>query len=561
MKLRSDTATKGVERAPSRALLYATGIYAPRHLGKPMIGIATSFTDLIPGHSAMRALERAIDLGVAAGGGVGFLFGVPGICDGIAMGHRGMHYSLASRELIADIIETIAEAHQLDGLVLLTNCDKITPGMLMGIARLDIPGIVVTAGPMMSGHWRKKGECAPVRLSLVRDTFEAVGRHRAGEIDDAELANLELQACPGPGACQGLYTANTMACATEAMGMSLPGCAATPAVESAKQRIAYDSGERVVQLVKEGITARRIITEASIRNAIVVDMALGGSTNTCLHIPAIAHEAGMEVPLEAFDEVSRQVPHITNLLPGGEYFMEDLFYAGGVPAVLKRLIDKIENCMTVSGRTTREIAESAEIYDDDVIRPLDRPYHPEGGTAILKGNLAPEGCVVKQSAVSDEMMRFKGPARTFDSEDATMRGIMDGTVKAGDVIVIRYEGPKGGPGMREGLNPTAALVGIGLGGKCALITDGRFSGGTRGLCIGHVSPEAMEGGPIGLLQDGDQIEIDIPARKLSVLVGKAELKRRRKDWSAPPPKIAKGYLARYAQFVTSAATGAVYREP
>ena len=561
MKLRSDTATKGVERAPTRALLYATGVYAPRHLGKPMIGIATSFTDLIPGHSAMRALERAIERGVAAGGGMGFLFGVPGICDGVAMGHLGMHYSLPSRELIADIIETVAEAHQLDGLVLLTNCDKITPGMLMGIARLDIPGIVVTAGPMMSGHWRKKGQCRPERLSLVRDTFEAVGRHKAGEIDDEELTDLELQACPGPGSCQGLYTANTMACATEAMGMSLPGSGATPAVESAKQRIAYDSGERIVQLVKEGVTARRIITEAAIRNAIVVDMALGGSTNSCLHIPAIAHEAGVTVPLELFDEVSRQVPHITNLRPGGEHFMEDLHYAGGIPAVLKRLIGDIEDCLTVSGLSTHDIAEAAEVYDDDVIRPRENPYHAEGGTAILKGNLAPDGCVVKQSAVADDVKRFSGPARTFDSEDDAIRAILDGKINAGEVIVIRYEGPRGGPGMREMLNPTAALVGMGLGNACALITDGRFSGGTRGPCIGHVSPEAMEGGPIGLLQDGDDIEIDIPARKLSVLVDQAELERRRKEWSAPPPKITKGYLARYAQFVTSAATGAVYRAP
>jgi len=558
MQLRSDKATKGVERAASRALLYATGVYAPEHLGKPLIGIASSYTDLVPGHVHMRRLERAIERGVAAGGGVGFLFGIPGVCDGVAMGHVGMHYSLPSRELIADMVETIAEAHQLDGLVLLTNCDKITPGMMMGIARLDIPGIVVTAGPMLSGRYRKKGEERPVRLSLVRDTFEAVGRRQAGQIDDEELAALELRACPGCGSCQGLYTANTMACAVEAMGMSLPGCAAALAVDAEKDRIAYRCGERIIELVKKGITSRHIITEASIRNAIVVDMALGGSTNTCLHIPAIAHEAGVDVSLDAFDEVSRRVPHIANLRPGGEYFMEDLFYAGGVPAVLKRLRDKLNNCPTVSGTSTFEIADAATIYDDDVIRSCENPYHPEGGIAVLKGNLAPEGSVVKQSAVTEEAMRFSGPAKAFNSEDEAMKAIMGGQIEAGQVIVIRYEGPKGGPGMREMLNPTSALVGMGLGNSCALITDGRFSGGTKGPCIGHVSPEAMAGGPIALVDDGDVIEIDIPARALNVRVSEAEMEKRRKRWAPPPPKITKGYLARYARLVTSAATGAVY---
>jgi len=561
MQLRSDAATKGTERAASRALLYATGVYGPGDLGKPIIGIASGYTDLIPGHVAMRPLERAIERGIAAGGGVGFLFGVPGICDGIAMGHIGMHYSLPSRELIADIIETMAEAHRLDGLVLLTNCDKITPGMLMGAARLDIPAVAVTAGPMLSGHWRKSGEDRVSRLSLVRDTFEAVGRFRAGEIDEEELTNLELRACPGPGSCQGVYTANTMACATEAMGMSLPGCAATPAVESAKVRIARESGERIVALVKQGVTARQIITQASLRNAIALDMALGGSTNTCLHIPAIAHEAGVEMALEVFDEMSRRVPHITNLRPGGEHFMEDLFHAGGVPAVLKRILDDVEDCPTVSGRSVHEIAKAAQVYDEEVIRPRQSPYHPEGGVAILKGTLAPEGCVVKQSAVPAQMMRFSGPARCFDREAEAMKAIMDRRVKAGDVLVIRYEGPRGGPGMREGLNPTAALVGIGLQNACALITDGRFSGGTRGLCIGHVSPEAMAGGPIGLLKEGDMIEIDIPSRRIELKVDQAELERRRKQWSPPRPAITRGYLARYSRLVTSAASGAVYREP
>jgi len=395
----------------------------------------------------------------------------------------------------------------------------------------------------------------------VRDAFEAVGRYRAGEIDDKEMAELEVRACPGAGSCQGLYTANTMACATEAMGMSLPGCAATPAIESAKNRIAYDSGERIVQLVKEGVTARQIITERSVLNSIVVDMAMGGSTNSCLHILAIAHEAGLKVELDLFDEVSRRVPHIANLLPGGEHFMEDFFYAGGVPAVMKRLIDDLADCPTVSGWTAHEIADKADVYDEDVIRPREKPYHAEGGIAVLRGSLAPDGSVVKQTAVSEAMMRFRGPARTFDSEEAGMKAVMDRKVKAGDVLVIRYEGPRGGPGMREMLSPTAAIVGMGMGNSCALITDGRFSGGTQGPCIGHVSPEAMAGGPIGLVRDGDVIEIDIPARKLTLHVSSEELAERRKSWSPPSPKITTGYLSRYAQNVTSASTGAVYKMP
>ncbi len=556
--LRSDLALKGPERAPSRALLYATGQYAPRHAGKPLIGIASAFSDLIPGHTAMRSLERAIERGIAAGGGVPFVFGVPGICDGIAMGHKGMHYSLPSRELIADTIETVAEAHRLDGLVLLTNCDKITPGMLMGLARINISGITLTAGPMLSGHWRKQGESGICRLSLVRDTFEAVGRHRSGEIDNRELADLELRACPGSGSCQGLYTANTMACVTEAMGMSLPGCAATPVVEAAKVRIAEESGERVVGLVREGVRARDIINLRSIRNAIAVDMALGGSSNTCLHIPAIAHEAGIDISIDIFDEISRRAPHISNLRPGGEYFMEDLYHAGGIPAVLKRLGTLIEDVPTLSGDTTRQIAESARVHDEDIIRPTSNPYHPQGGMAVLKGSLAPEGCVVKQSAVSDKMLKFSGPASVFDSEDDAIGAIMGGGIEGGEVIIIRYEGPKGGPGMREMLSPTSALVGMGLGDACALITDGRFSGGTRGPCIGHVSPEAAAGGPIAFARDGDTIEIDIPQRRIALKVEPEELERRRENWQPVEPKITTGYLARYARFVTSASTGAVY---
>lgn len=558
MALRSDEALKGADRAASRALLYATGKYGPKQVGKPLIGIANSKSDLIAGHAHMDRLEQAIERGVAAGGGVGMSFGIPGICDGVAMGHMGMRYSLPSRELIADSIETVAEAHRLDGIVLLTNCDKITPGMAMGLARIDIPGIIVTAGPMMSGHYRKKGSDKPERLSLVRDTFEAVGRHQAGQIDDEELTELELRACPGCGSCQGLYTANTMACAIEAMGLSLPGCAATLAVVAEKDRIAEASGERIVELVEEGVNARQIMTEESIRNAIVIDMALGGSTNTCLHLPAIAHEAGVDFALETFDKISRQVPHIANLRPGGEHFMEDLYYAGGIPAALKTLRDYISDCPTVSGATTGEIAEGAIVQDDDVIRSPENAYHPEGGMAVLKGNLAPDGSVVKQSAVKEESLHITGPARLFNSEEAAMQAIMGGEIEAGQVVVIRYEGPRGGPGMREMLNPTSALEGMGLGSSCALITDGRFSGGTKGPCIGHVSPEAQAGGPIALVQEGDIIDVDIPGRQLNLKLSDEELEKRRQEWSAPEPKVKSGYLARYANAVSSAATGAVY---
>jgi dihydroxy-acid dehydratase len=550
--MRSTTIKSGIERAPHRALIYATGV-SPSQMDRPFIGVATSFTDLIPGHSGMRDLERFIEKGVHAGGGVPFFFGVPGICDGIAMGHKGMHYSLASRELIADMVESVAEAHRLDGLVLLTNCDKITPGMLMAAARLDIPSIVVTAGPMLSG--RRHGR----RLNLTSDTFEAVGKFKRGEIDRKELEALEVCACPGAGSCQGMYTANTMACVTEAIGMSLPGCAATPAVVADKRRIAFDSGSRIVELVEKEITPRKIITRKSVDNAIRVDMALGGSTNTVLHIPAIAHEAGIKLPLERFDELSADTPHICNMIPGGAHYMEDLYYAGGIPAVLSRLKDKLHNTPTVSGRKIHSIADKAVIADADVIRAQADAYHAEGGIAVLKGNIAPDGCVVKQTAVSDEMRVFEGAAKVFDSEEAGMKAILAGEIKAGDVVVIRYEGPKGGPGMREMLSPTAAIAGMGLSTSVALVTDGRFSGGTRGPCIGHVSPEAMEGGTLAIVTDGDRIKIDIPRRSISLLVDDGEIKRRLAQWKPPAPKITKGWLSRYARLVTSAGTGAVMR--
>ncbi len=550
--MKSNAIKKGLERVPHRALLYATGI-PHSEMNKPFIGVATSFTDIIPGHTGMRDLERFIEKGVHTGGGYPFFFGIPGICDGIAMGHKGMHYSLASRELIADMVETVAEAHQLDGLVLLTNCDKITPGMLMAAARVNIPSIVVTGGPMHSGNLRGK------RLSLVNDTFEAVGKFKKGLISTSELSDLEMCACPGAGSCQGMYTANTMACVTESLGMSLPGCATALAVSAKKRRIAFNSGARIVDLVKKKITPRKIMNLKAFENSIKVDMALGGSTNTVLHIPAIAHEAEVDLPLELFDRISKQTPHIADMLPGGAHYLEDLEYAGGIPAVLKRFKKSIYNVNTVSGKKIHSIAQDAEIMDSEVIRPLNKSHHKEGGIAVLKGTLAPDGAVVKQSAVSSRMMKFKGIAKVFNSEELTMKAVLAGKIKPGDIIVVRYEGPKGGPGMREMLSPTAAIAGMGLSDSVALITDGRFSGGTRGPCIGHVSPEAMESGPICIVKDGDTIAIDIPGRKLDLLISKKEAENRFKKLKHIKPKIRKGWLARYAALVTSASTGAVMK--
>ena len=550
--MRSDRVKKGLERVPHRALLYGTGI--PKgEMKKPFIGIASSFTDLIPGHIGMRDLERFIEKGVHSAGGYPFIFGLPGICDGIAMGHMGMHYSLPSRELIADIIESIAQAHGLDGLVLLTNCDKITPGMLMAAARLDIPAILVTAGPMLTGRFKGK------KLSFIRDTFEAMGRYRAGEIGKKELDACELGACPGMGSCQGLYTANTMNSLAEAMGMSLPGCGTALAVSSEKRRIAFESGERIIGLVREGITPRKILTRAAFENAIRVDLALGGSTNTVLHLMAIANDAGVKLPLELFDKLSMETPHIASLEPVGIHYMEDLHWAGGIPAVLHRLKNRIKDNPTVSGKRIKKIISEVDYINEEVIKPIDTPYHKEGGIAVLKGNIAPLGAVVKQSGVSDKMMRFTGRARVFDSEEAAMKAILGKKIKKGDVLVIRYEGPKGGPGMREMLAPTATLMGMGMGESVALITDGRFSGGTRGPCIGHISPEAMEGGPIALVKEGDVIEMDIPNRRIELRVESGELERRKVKWKPPEPKIKEGWLARYAKVVTSANTGAVVR--
>jgi len=499
----------------------------------------------------MRELERFIERGIESAGGNPFVFGLPAICDGIAMGHEGMRFSLPSRDIIADAVEAVALGHALDGLVLLTNCDKITPGMLLAAARLNLPTIVVTAGPMLSGQYRGR------KLSFVRDTFEAAGKYHQGDLSQEELCALEMEACPGAGSCQGLYTANTMACLTETMGMSLPYCGTAPAVSAQKRRIAYQSGQKIVELVKSNLTAHRIMHSQSIRNAIKMDLALGGSTNTVLHLLALAQELELsDITLSTFDQLSREVPHIVKLRPGGELFMEDLHWAGGIPAVEKVLGDLLEDNLTVSGKTVREIQQEIDYLDHQVIRPLDKPYSSEGGIAILHGSLAPEGAVVKQSAVEPEIMTFRGKAVVFESEEEAMKAITGGKVEKGRVIVIRFEGPKGGPGMREMLAPTSAVVGMGLSQEVALLTDGRFSGGTRGPCIGHITPEAFMGGPIALIKDGDEILIDIPQRKLDLLIEPSELEKRRREFTPPSPKYQKGLLARYIKLARPTNLGA-----
>lgn len=552
--MRSDEIKNGLQRSAHRALLYATGV-SQDQLKSPFIGIASSFTDLVPGHVNMRDIERQIEKGIHTGGGQAFIFGVPAICDGIAMGHSGMSYSLPSRELIADCVESVATAHKLDGLVLLTNCDKITPGMLMAAVRMDIPCIVVTVGPMLDG------KCEHKTLTMVKGTFEAVGQYKNGEIDDATLAKFEVEACPGAGACQGLYTANTMACLTEVIGMSLPGCGTSAAVSAKTKRIAFDSGVIINQLVKKQITPSQIITRESVRNAIIVDLALGGSTNSILHLLAISNEAGIDISLEDFSELSKKVPQLIKLDPSGVLTMTDLDNAGGIPAAIKTLKPQIADFTTTTGVamiSNDEIIERAWC-DNSVIRPVSDPVTSNPGLAVLYGNVATEGAVVKISGVPAEALTFTGKAKTYNSEEAAMEAIMSDKVVAGDVVVIRYEGPKGGPGMREMLAPTAAIVGKGLGAKVALITDGRFSGGTRGLCIGHITPEAAVGGTIGLINDGDEIFIDIPNRVIDLKVSDAELAKRKETFAPIEPKIKKGYLVKYAKTVSSASQGAITR--
>lgn len=550
--MRSDNVKKGIHRAPHRALLYATGV-SKEGMKRPFIGIASSFSDLVPGHAGMRDLERQIEKGIHSGGGQAFIFGVPAVCDGIAMGHEGMKYSLPSRDLIADCVETVASAHQLDGLVLLTNCDKITPGMLIAAMRLNIPTIVVTAGPMMDGC--SKNEV----LTMIRGSFEAIGKFSNGEITKERLTELEDECCPGAGACQGLYTANTMACLTEVMGMSLPFCATAAAVSAKKRQIAFESGLKVVELVEKNITPSKIITRDSMRNAIAADMALGGSTNTILHLLAIANSGEIELSLDDFDELSHKIPQIIKLDPSALPTMTDLHNAGGIPAVLKTMwghTGELKDTKGVSGLKISEIAKMAWA-DNNVIKTMENPITSNPGLAVLRGNLAPEGAVIKISGVSPNCLVFEGKAKVFTSEEAAMEAIDRNKITAGDVVVITYEGPKGGPGMREMLAPTSMIVGKGLGDKVALITDGRFSGGTRGLCVGHICPEAAMGGLIGLVKDGDLIKINIPERKIELCVDEAEISARKAEFKAPEPKENKGYLAKYAKIVQSASLGAI----
>ncbi len=551
--MKSDNIKKGINKAPHRALLYADGV-SSKAMTRPFIGIASSFSDLVPGHVNMRDLERQIEKGIHSGGGQSFIFGVPAVCDGIAMGHDGMRYSLPSRDLIADCVESVASAHQLDGLVLLTNCDKITPGMLIAALRLDIPTIVVTAGPSVDGF------CKDVdNLTFIRGSFEAIGKLRAGEITEERLYEFEQNCCPSAGSCQGLYTANTMACLTEVMGMSLPDCAAANAVSAKKKRIAFDSGLAIMELVRNNVTPSQIITRDSLRNAIIMDLALGGSTNSILHLLAIASTAGIDISLKDFEELSFKIPQIIKLDPSSTLTMSDFAKAGGVLGAEKNLFGhtpEFKDCTTVSGYKISELVEGAWV-NSNVIKPLDNPVTSNAGLAVLYGNLAEDGAVVKMSGVDKECFEFTGVAKVYESEEEAMKAIEDDVVVAGDVVVIRYEGPKGGPGMREMLAPTSLIVGKGLGKQVALITDGRFSGGTRGLCIGHICPEASMGGLIGLVQDGDKIEIDINKRTLHLAVSDEEIARRKANFTAPEPKILKGYLAKYAKTVASANKGAI----
>ncbi len=550
--MKSDEIKKGVHRTPHRALLYGTGM-SNKQIDKRFIGIASSFSDLVPGHAGMREIERQIEKGIHSGGGQSFVFGVPAICDGIAMGHSGMKYSLPSRDLIADCVESVAAAHQLDGLVLLTNCDKITPGMLMAALRLDIPCVVVTVGPML------EGKCQHQSLTMVRGTFEAIAKYTSGQIDKKIFEEMEMNSCPGAGACQGLYTANTMACLSEVMGMSLPGCACSSAVSAKTKRIAFDSGLIINELVERDIRPSQIITKESVRNAIIVDLALGGSTNSILHLLAISNEAGIDISLDDFEELSFKIPQIIKLDPSSTMTMTDLENAGGIPAVLKTMFGKVPEMTDTVGVSGLKISEIIKDVwcDNEVIRPLDNPITSNPGLAVLYGNLAKDGAVVKISGVDKDCLEFKGRARVFNSEEESMIAINTDKIVPGDVVVIRYEGPKGGPGMREMLAPTSSIVGKGLGKEVALITDGRFSGGTRGLCIGHIAPEAANGGLIGLVEDGDEIYINIEKRELTLLVSEEEIERRRKNFKPLEPKASKGYLKKYSQTVSPANKGAV----
>lgn len=548
--MKSDAVKKGSTRAAHRSLFYAMG-YGQEDLAKPLIGVVNSFNEIIPGHIHLRSIAEAVKLGVASAGGTPIEFPAIGVCDGIAMGHDGMKFSLASRELIADSIEAVASAHALDGLVLIPNCDKIVPGMLMAAARLNIPCVVVSGGPMLPGRYN--GEDIS-----VSSMFEAAGQFEAGKISACELAEMESSACPGCGSCSGLFTANSMNSLTEALGMGLPGNGTVPAAYTGARRLlAKQAGEVVLKLVAEGICPRDIMTRQAFENAIAVDMGIGGSSNTVLHLTAIAHEAGIELPMTLFDEISAKTPYITKLSPGGKHHMTDLNEAGGISAVMNELSKRgiiHLDALTITGKMGDRI-KNAVIKRADVIKTVDAPYRAKGGIAILEGNLAPDYAVVKESAVTEDMLVYEGTAKCYDSEEAAIDAIVGGEIKDGNVVVIRYEGPQGGPGMREMLNPTAVITGMGL--KVALLTDGRFSGATRGACIGHVSPEAMAGGPIAYIKDGDVISIDIPNRKLELKISDEEMAARKAAWVKPEPKVKSGYLSRYARLAASANKGAV----
>jgi dihydroxy-acid dehydratase len=546
---------KGLERAPHRSLFKAMG-YTDEELARPLIGVANSANEVIPGHIHLHRVAQAVKDGIRMAGATPLEFGTIGICDGIAMGHEGMKYSLGSRELIADSVEVMAMAYPFDGLVLVTNCDKIVPGMMMAMARLNIPAILVSGGPMLAGwHGGKAADVITV--------FEAVGKAAAGKIAPDDLASLESAACPGAGSCSGMFTANSMNCLSEALGIALPGNGTIPAVDAARMRLAKAAGMKVVDLVKHDIRPQAILTAEAFANAIAVDMAFGGSTNTALHLPAVAHEAGLRIELDTFNQISHKTPHLCNLSPAGPHHLQDLHQAGGIPALMgelakERLINS--DCLTVTEKTVQENIQPAAILNPEVIRPLTNPYHPTGGLVFLFGNLAPDGAVVKASAVDPTMLKNQGPARVFASEEEALQVILAKKIAPGDVIVIRYEGPKGGPGMREMLAPTSAIAGIGMDKEVSLITDGRFSGGTRGAAIGHISPEAAEGGPIAVVKDGDIIEIDIPAQQLRLHLSDEEITKRLKQWKNPEPNIKSGYMYRYAQMVTSASTGAVFKK-
>ncbi|WP_410509254.1 dihydroxy-acid dehydratase [Methanosarcina hadiensis] len=551
--MRSAIIKEGPERAGNRSLLKATGV-TDAEMKRPFIAVVNSWNDIVPGHTHLNKLAEAVKAGIRNAGGVPFEFHTIAVCDGIAMGHEGMKYSLPSREIIEDTIELMVKAHQFDGMVLIPTCDKIVPGHLMAAGRLDIPAIVVTGGPMLPGYVEDK-------YTDLISVFEGVGAYKAGKLSEGELKRLENLSCAGAGSCAGMFTANTMACMTEALGLSLPGCATAHAVDAKKMRIAKESGERIVELVKKNITPRQIVTRKSFENAIMVDMAVGGSTNTTLHLPALAHEFGLELPLEAFDELSRTTPHLISLRPGGPNFMLHFDRAGGVEAIMQRLETKLHlDQLSVNGKTIGENLDEFEIINPklnkEIIATIENPIHAEGGIAVLKGSLAPDGSVVKQAAVDPKMRVHTGPARVYDCEEDAMKGILAGDINPGDIIIIRYEGPRGGPGMREMLAATAAIGGMGLLESVALITDGRFSGGTRGPCIGHVSPEASEGGPIGLVKEGDLIEINIPERILNLKVSDEELEKRRAAFVHPKKEVT-GYLARYQRAVHSANTGGI----